>query len=201
MGDHEWDDGKITVEPTQENDGELTLTCKVCSVVKHTALAYEGFTEEEWDAALDDDMFVNFTYTETAKTSGSGVTVETVAIYKIAEDGAWAKMTVGEESESAYIDGEESAAALGKRIVDSVRDILDYDSFEYDRDTKSYKAKEPIHISALSASTSDVVVKFDGERITEISYTISFNQNGISFSATSCATFTDYGTTDPESND
>lgn len=32
--DHSWDEGKITIEPTAEKDGELTFTCGICGETK-----------------------------------------------------------------------------------------------------------------------------------------------------------------------
>ena len=38
LGDHSWDDGVVTVEPTEESEGELRYTCTVCGTYKTETL-------------------------------------------------------------------------------------------------------------------------------------------------------------------
>ena len=192
--DHTWNEGEITTPATQEADGEKTFTCTVCGQNKTEKVVFTGLSEKEWNAAFISSVFRNFTYTETASTSGSGVTVNTETIYKFTNDKAWYKMTVGQNAQEDSTDNLNDINTARNQLVDSIKDMTPYDSFEYDAETKTYKATKPIKVASLNASTSDITLKFDGEKLVEIKYEISFKQSGISFNATSTITLSDYGT-------
>ena len=42
--EHTWDSGRISTEPTEENEGVMTYTCTVCGVVKTEPIAATGHT-------------------------------------------------------------------------------------------------------------------------------------------------------------
>ena len=190
--DHEWDEGKVTTPPTKEADGVMTYTCKVCGYDKTEKITV--LSKEEWDAAFEASLFENFKYSETATTTGSGVSVNTETVYKFTKNKAWYKMTVGQNSQEDTTSNMSEITTARNQLVDSIKDMTPYDSFEYDAETKTYKASKPIKIASLNASTSDIALKFDGTKLVEIKYEISFKQSGISFNATSTITLSDYGT-------
>ena len=146
--DHVWDEGEITTEATQEADGVKTFTCTACAQTKTEAVAFTGLSKEAWNAALDTAVFENFTYTETATTTGSGVSVNTETIYKFTKDTAWAKVTMAEQSQESYAPDKASANELRTQLVDSIKKMAPYAKYEYDTTTKTYKATEKIKIDA-----------------------------------------------------
>ena len=192
--DHTWHEGKVTTKATQEADGVKTFTCSVCAQTKTEPIAFTGLSQAEWDAAFEDAVFENFAYMETAVTTGSGVSVDTETQYKFTQDTAWAKMVAAGQSQESYAPDTLSANQARKQLVDSIKALAPYGSFQYDAATKTYKAKTAITITSLNASTSDITLTFANEKLVEIKYTVSFTQNNISFSATSTITLSDYGT-------
>ena len=154
--DHTWDEGAITTKATQEADGVKTFTCTVCSQTKTEPVAFTGMTEEEWNAAFTDSVFENFSYNEKAMTTGSGVSVGSETTYKFTVDNAYAKMTIADQSQEAYAPNTTEANALRDQLVQSIKDLTPYDSYQYNAETKTYKATKPVEIAALGASTSDI---------------------------------------------
>lgn len=192
--DHTWDEGKVTTEATQEADGVKTFTCTVCSQTKTEPVVFTGLSEEEWNAAFESSLFENFKYTEEAAVNGSGVSVDTKTEYKFTKDSVWGKMTLAGQSQEETSSDAEEVAELRKQLVDSIIALAPYDSYKYDAETKSYKATKPVEIETLGTSTSDVTLKFADNKLVEIKYNVSFTQEGISFTATSTVTISDYGT-------
>ena len=191
--EHEWDDGKITTAATQEKDGKKTFTCKACDEKKTEKVVFTGLTKEEWDAAFAISVFENFSYTEAATATTDGDSVETELVYKCTKDSAWAKMTMGDESEEQSSNDKSEVEELRNYLVESIKDIALYDKFEYDAATKTYKAKSPIEIEAIGESTSDVTLKFEDGKLVECKYSLSAVVDGVSCSATSTITIS-YGT-------
>lgn len=192
--DHVWDEGKVTLEATQEADGTKTFTCTVCEQTKTEAVVFTGLTEAAWNAAFENSVFENFTYREAATTTGSGVTIEAETIYKFTKENAWAKMVMGGQSEESYAPDLESANMFREELINSIKSMTSYDSYKYDAETKTYNATKQIKIDALDASTDDVTLTFANGKLVEIKYTASFTQQGVSFNVTSTVTISDYGT-------
>lgn len=192
--DHTWDEGKITTAATQEADGVKTITCTVCEQTKTEAVTFTGFSKSEWDAAFNASAFENFAYTESSTTYGDGVSVKTETIYRFTKDAAWVKVTVAGQSESMHAPDTASANELRTQLVDSIKSLTSFADYNYDAATKTYKANKNIEIAALDASTSDITLTFNGNRLVEIKYAISFKQMGSSFTARSTVTLSDYGT-------
>ena len=97
------------------------------------------------------------------------------------------------QSDESYAPDRKSANELRDQLVASIKAITSYASFEYDAETKSYKATEEVFIASLKASTTDISLKFADGKLVEISYVISFVQDGISMTGTSVTTLSDYG--------
>ena len=192
--DHTWDEGEITTAATQEADGVKTYTCTVCKQTKTEAVAFTGFSVKEWSAAFKDNVFENFTYKEAATTGGSGVSIKTEMVYKFTKDTAWVKMTMAEQSQESYAPDTASANEARKQLIDSIKALTPYESYEYDAATKTYKATKEIKIESLNASTKDVTLTFAEGKLVEIKYTVSFAEENIMMTATSTVTLSDYGT-------
>ncbi|MBO5415399.1 MAG: hypothetical protein J6A83_02060 [Clostridia bacterium] len=192
--DHTWDEGKITTEATQEADGVKTFTCSVCSLTKTEAVSFNGLSKEAWEAAFDISVFENFSYNEVGTTTGKGVSAKSEALYKFTKDSATIKMTIADETQSRKFTDKESTDKLRKQLVDSIKELVPYESYEYDAETKTYKAVKAIEIAAINSSTSDITLKFDGGKLVEIKYSVEFTQSNIDFTAEYTVTISDYGT-------
>ena len=193
--DHTWDNGVITTTATQEEDGVKTFTCTVCQHTKTEPVEFTGLSKKEWDATLDYSVFENVSYKESSTVKYSGVTIESETEYKIKKTMAYAKITIAGQSEQEYTSNLTEINTLRTSLVDSIKSIAKFAKFEYDAETKTYKATEAITIAALGASTSDITITFADGKLAEIKYTASFTQSGIDFYVTSTVTLYDYGTT------
>lgn len=192
--EHTWNEGEITTEATQEEDGVKTFTCTACAQTKTEVVAFTGLSEAEWNAAFADAVFENFAYKEVATTAGSGVSIITEAAYKFTEDNAWVEMTMMGQTAESYAPDKASANEMREQMVDSIKALTPYASYEYDAATKTYKATKEVDITGSGASTKDVTLTFVDGKLAEIKYTISFTQDGIDLAATSTVTISDYGT-------
>ena len=198
--DHEWDNGVITTKATQEENGVKTYTCKVCQHTKTEEIEFTGLSRSEWNKAFEISVFENFSYREKSSTKYSGVTIESDVEYKFKKTLAWVKMTIAGSTEQDSTSNATQVNSLRTQLLDSIKSLTPYDKFEYDAETKTYKAKENIRIAALGASTSDITLKFEDGTLAEIKYNVSFTQEGINFTASSTVTLYDYGTTTLSSN-
>lgn len=192
--DHVWNEGVITTKATQEAEGVKTFTCTVCQHTKTEPVEFTGLSKEDWNTIISSASFENFKYTESSKTSGNGMTIDSETIYKFTKTSAWVKITIANQSNESYAPSTADANEVRKQLIDSIKDIAPYDSFEYDAETKSYKATKSIKIAALNASTSDITIKFSDGKLAEIKYNISYTQNGTKISVISTITISDYGT-------
>ncbi len=189
--EHVWNDGEITTKATQEAAGVKTFTCTTCGQTKTEAVAFTGFTEEEWEAALADSLFENFTYEEEAKTSLGG---KSSAKYKLTKDDAWVRMVQGSSVQEEYASSLVEVEELRGSFLDSLKDMTPYDSFKYDAETKTYKA-DTIYLPLLELPANRITVTFTDGKLTEISYDVNYSINGVAFDITSKITISDYGTT------
>ena len=193
--DHTWDDGVITTTATQEEDGVKTFTCTVCQHTKTEPIEFTGLTNTQWAKAFLSSEFQNFSYKEISATKYSGITIDSETIYKFTSSSVYAKITIAGDSASETSSNPSTVSTLRSQLLASIKEFTDFDSFEYDAETKTYKATKAVYIEALNASTSDITLKFDGNKLVEIKYTASFTQSGIHFDVTSTVTLSDYGTT------
>lgn len=58
--DHSWDDGVITKEATQTEDGEKTYTCRICSATKTEVIAKLGSDEKEQTSGCGSSLSTGF---------------------------------------------------------------------------------------------------------------------------------------------
>ncbi|MBQ7291046.1 MAG: hypothetical protein IJW76_04895 [Clostridia bacterium] len=193
-GNHVWDEGVITKKATQDADGVKTFTCTECKQTKTEAVEFTGYTLDEWNAIINSYMFENFQYTEVSKTSGNGITISSETNYKFTKNYAYVKVTIGNQSSSRPISNITDINTARRELINSIIEITHYGSFEYDPETKTYKAKSPIEISSLNTSTSKITLKFSEDKLTEIFYGVAFKQNGVTIVSESTITLSDYGT-------
>ncbi|MBQ9805694.1 MAG: hypothetical protein IJW49_04215 [Clostridia bacterium] len=189
--EHVWDEGQITTKATQEAAGVKTFTCTTCGQTKTEAVVFTGFTEEEWEAALADSLFENFTYEEEAITILGG---KSSAKYKFTKDDAWVRMVQGTSVQEEYASSLVEVEELRGSFLDSLEDMTPYDSFKYDAETKTYKA-ETIYLPLLELPANRITVTFSEGKLTEISYEVNYSVNGVAFDINSKITISDYGTT------
>lgn len=192
--EHTWNDGEITTKPTQDSDGVKTFTCEVCGGTKSQAAEFTGLSKEDWDAALELSVFENFAYEEEATTTGNGTTTDSEVVYMFTKSNAWVYISAAGKSSESYAPDTPSVKLLREQLVDSIKDIANHAYYEYDAETKSYKAIGGIMIKALNAYSQDVTLTFDEGRLVKITYTISFERAGSIFNSTSTITLSDYGT-------
>ena len=198
--DHTWDEGKITVWATQEAAGVKTFTCTVCAQTKTEAIAFAGMTETEWNAAFGSHLFENFEYKEVSSTTVSDVTATTEMNFKFTKDPAWCKIAMGEESVETFAPTLEEANKTRTDLVDSILALVAFENYQYDAETKTYKATAEIAIAALTeaagteVTTSDITLTFANNKLVEIKYSVSFKQGEIDMTATSTVTISNYGT-------
>lgn len=192
---HTWNDGEITTKATQDSEGVKTFTCDTCSATKTEGVEFTGLSKQEWNLALSDSAFENFSYAEVATTTVSGVSVDSETVYKFTKNSAWIFMSAAGQSAESYAPDTATANTLRRQLIISINDVANHDYFEYDAETKTYKAIGGILIAATNAYSQDVTLKFEGDRLVEITYSVSFLQSGVSCKSTSVITISDYGTT------
>ena len=190
---HNWDNGTITTPATQGADGVKTFTCSDCGQTKTEKVVFTGLSNADWYAAFNIDLFKNFTYKELGTTSAPGFSIQADAIYKFTEGKATITMTIAGSTESESITNKTQVEALRQELIDSIKAIAKHGSFDYDAETKTYKANKNVYIEALDASTSNITIKFDDSgKFIGMDYTVTITEGGMTLSAVSEVTIT-YG--------
>ena len=192
-GDHVWNEGEITTKATQEAEGVKTFTCTTCAQTKTEAVVFTGLSKEEWDAAFDKSVFENFTYEETATAKG----VTTTQKYKVTKEKAWVKIVQGSHVQSDYTSSRGEVEVAREKFLKSLKELTPYESFQYDAQTKTYRATESLDLETTGLSADDVTLTFTDGKLTEVSYRVSKLTNGTSLNMIidSHIVISDYGTT------
>jgi len=194
-GAHEWKKGKITIKPTQENDGIMTYTCKTCLGQKSETVAFEGYSRDEWDEAFASHLFDNFSYEEIGVTSASGVSVTSELHYKFTRNTAWCRVVVAGQASEEIAPDAQAANDSCRSVVQSIRSLTPYDSYTYDAKTKTYKATKPILLASLGVTTDDVTLTFEDDKLVSLEYSATFVRDGTTYTATSTVRLFDYDNT------
>lgn len=208
--DHTWDAGKITVWATQDAAGVKTFTCTVCAQTKTESIAFAGMTETEWNAAFGAHLFENFEYKEVAASTVSGVTATAETNAKFTKELAWTKVvtpktptpetpapeTPALETTETYITDIEKVNEFRAELVDFILALANYENFQYDAATKTYKATADITITEEEGETTatGVTLTFANNKIAEITYSISIKVGELDVPTTSTITISNYGT-------
>ncbi len=205
--DHTWDEGKTNVEATPDEDGEKTFTCTVCSQTKTEAYKFAGISKAEWNAAIADKLFENFSYkaysiitkvTTKVPNANTTETVKTKEIseytYKFTKDSASCQKITSDGTSNKMYDPAE-VNYIRDMIISDIKSIANYNHYKYDAETKTYKATMPVRITSLNASTSDVSIEFKDNKLFKIKYSVSYMQGNTEYFTTSTIVVSKYGTT------
>lgn len=192
-GEHAWGVGEIVKEATQEADGLSIRTCPTCNGEKEQVILYTGMSWSEWGAAFSDKNFENFTYTERAISSYSGIQAISTTVYKITEHEVYASITVGGTTSSDSVRGPQ-VEAVKESLVKSIKDMLQYQEFKYDREQRAYILTGKMNIPNIG-SAKTATLRFEDGLPKELVYTCTVYSNGLPVDCTSTVTFRDFGTT------
>ncbi len=198
--EHSWNEGEITTKATQEADGVKTYTCTVCAQTKEETVIFTGMSETEWNAAFAADSFKNFTYAEVATSEAPGMNVTGEALMKFTEDNAYQQSKIAGVVNEMYASTKDEAVSVKNTFINSLAAMINYSDYNYDAETKTYKANKEIYIQSLNASTANVTMKFTDGKVSEIEFSANVVVSGIEMTATSTISFFDYGTTVLPSN-
>ena len=200
-GNHVWNEGEITTKPTQDADGVRTYTCTVCPATKTESVPFTGLSRSEWNTIFTDAVFENFAYSEIITVSASGISMDVETHYKFTESNAWVKVVAAGQSEELYAPDAASAIDLRRSLLDSIKSITPYACYDYDAETKTYKATENIYIESYEVYTSNISLTFENDRLVRITYVASVVEDGVTLQVSSVVTISDYGTIDLSSSD
>ena len=192
-GDHIWNEGEITAEPTKEAEGVKTYTCTICGKTKTEAVEYTPkvtVTEEGWRAALNADNFYNVTlayseyvYNEETGKGDSGYT--SVNMY----DGEWMSHDgTKRENHSCDMDSAEIIGIVAKGLDK-------YGQAKYDEENQRYVLKNTdayydVECAIVYAFEDGKLVHFEYHFLENGSLDEMYKNQWIVFD------FSDYGTTD-----
>ena len=197
LADHVWDtENAVIVAPTQEADGTKTFTCTACGKEKVETIAFTGLSEEDWNAVFAESAFENFTYTEDATVETTGLTVTSKVIYRVTADAFCVSMEMmGQTQEETYTGSDRTT--MMEAFFDSLDALFAYEDYEYDAETKSYRFVGEASITSsgtvVDVESATIVLK-DG-KIFSYEYEGTATASGITMTASSSVTFSDYGTT------
>lgn len=196
LADHTWDKGEITKRATQEAAGTKTFTCTECQYKKTQTVNFTGLTEEEWYEALARDLFVNFTFTEKTSVKISGAEAITTTVYEF-ENGGKARVTQtkpGQKEASGMIPAE-SVVEYRDTVWAYCVLMADYEDYYYDARTKSYKLKGVFTLPSYEVPADTATIKFKNGKLSEITFTCKFSEEGQTYYVSSTITVSDYDTT------
>ena len=85
--------------------------------------------------------------------------------------------------------------AVKESLVKSIKDMLKYDKFEYDREKKAYILTGTMNIPNVG-NVKTATLRFENGLPKELVYTCTVYSNGFPVDCTSTVTFRDFGTTE-----
>lgn len=192
---HTWNDGEVTVAPTQEKEGVRTLTCTVCEATKERKVAFTGMTEEEWNKAFERSVFENFTYDETAVVKAEGEEATTKTLFKFTKLKTYVSIIEADgKTTEQTLTGSQSTNTRSS-MIDSILSMTDFEDYEYDASTKTYTMVGEIYMEALGSNLSTCSLRFEDGKLVEINYTATFVMYGIEMDGEATIIISDYGTT------
>lgn len=194
MQRHSLDAGVITREPTQELDGVITHACSICNGVIEKPVLFNGLDWTGWNQAMDEDNFKNFTYKERAYVKAGGNSAITLVIYKFTEDKV--RISVTSDGITKTESAKDEAAEVAKfALIKSLQDMLKYDEFTYDRETKTYELTGTMRIESLGVNAKTATLTFKDGKLAELNFTCIITKNGVTMQCESTITLCDYDTT------
>ncbi len=195
-GNHTWNDGEIILAATEDADGTKVYTCSVCTQTKSERILFEGYSEAEWNAALDESLFFNFTYTEIAVMHTKGISVTTTNINKYDGDKVEVTVDIAGTSSTESASGEQ-ATAVRNSMIDSILTLADFEDYTYNPATKSYDMIGSIKMESLGCYLDTCSVKFKDGKLSQIRYTCKYTEpsSKMEFDVESTIEISKYGTT------
>lgn len=193
-GDHTWDNGVTESEATQEADGKKVYTCTVCNYKRTETVEFTGLTRVQWDEVFNENIFENVTYSETSVISAEGVEITSKSVYKFEKDKVYATLTIAGQSNSETVTGKD-ATEFKENMWESLEPMIQYSSFKYNRETKSYYMSWPVQIPSLEETAESINLKIKDGKLAEISFTCKMKENDMDLNVSSTVLFTDYGKT------
>ncbi len=177
-GEHDWDQGVLTLVPTHATPGNRKYTCKVCGKIRNETVAPEPEVNDvEWaDAFLmqDDNFMISIVNNEEnllVKKRGGIVmttTPQTVNLsenYYTVEDGKYYRYVVAGDRVTK---GEITSEAYTQATTLVYLQKLAYASFTYNETTRTYTAEEIVIDGVVY---ENVYIAFAGKKINRISFT------------------------------
>ena len=189
---HDWTEGEITTKPTQEAAGVKTYTCTACAQTKTEEVAFTGLTKNDWNAAINSELFDNYTLSMTIASLNTGVSVISTLLYKFTADKIYISMTAstGQEMEQII---DENVAEEKEEMAEELVAMFDYADFTYDAEAKLYRAKGEIKVVFDQSMPTDATLRFENGKPVEMKYSYIEEVSGVTLETT--IVFSDYGTT------
>ncbi len=172
--EHQWVDKGVTTEPTAESDGVSEKECSVCKAKSSQTVSFNGVSKDKWLSMLADSNFDNYTLklegTMTATSPNGNATSKVKETIKIADGKMHIEMFAADENSTAsdshtmLLEGElaEMQKIQNSQIFMTL--LKEYESFEYDEATKTYKVPQTVSIDTVLKGISmsgDEYVSFD----------------------------------------
>ena len=193
---HTWNDGEITVTPTETADGVKIYTCTVCNRIKTEPVEYVAptLTQEEWDSAMDLTN-VSFTRTVVRNYSGSesNETTEVSGNLIHFTDSYGSNCYYEKDGDLYYIYKKDSSnnwvkEDTEKKNYDYIRFCLSVfagkrDNFQYDTTEKVYYCQE-IKVKTAAGPTeiySNPKFKFENGKLVSITTSSSSGTMNMTF--------------------
>lgn len=197
-GEHTWDDGVYSIEPTPSLDGELKYTCTVCKRTKTEVVTYD---QVKWTGTFEENAFENFMVKQSivspyTSSDGTSTKIYEYIDYYFTKDAARSDSysIIDGSAESGTMKDYKGSDASAKKalFVDLVKSLLsDLSKYDHDKETDIYYAKAdmPIKIALDGTTPKDIVAKdlsisFNKKNVNILSFTYNDGTNDISVSWT-----------------
>ena len=158
LAEHVWgEETEVILEASPKRDGIAKKKCTICGQDENFSVAFEGLSENKWDAMISDAAFENYTLTteSTMKTEIGGVdrgTSDSKSVVKIAADkieiSSYAYDSEGNASDAlvSAFEGEYAKAHKEQYSMIFMLVLSEYENFEYDAETNTYKIEKTLTI-------------------------------------------------------
>ncbi len=194
--DHEWDAGVITQPATQEADGVKTFTCTICGETGTAKLTFKGLSKTDWQAITAEDAFENCTHTESFVAKASGIeATSTIHILFTKDKAVMTSEIPGQPTETETVSGAASVREARISIIDMLANLLKYENYTYDQESKTYKLNKEITEPLYGEKITNAVLTMENGKVASILYTFPYTESNVTMQITATFTFSDYGTT------
>ena len=102
----------------------------------------------------------------------------------------------GGNTQSDYTSSRGEVDAAREDFLKTLEELVPYESFQYDAETKTYKSTKTIELSKVGLSSEDVTLTFTEGKLTDVLYFVNFPMSSTSvMTIESHIVISDYGTT------